>query len=207
MLPEKNPHHTFPPNITPGVNKMTPGHSRAGAETPAINPGSNPNWPGPTLPMPLCKPAAVARIRGGPLRPQINGIVLFYDVPFGTWVCVEVNGLPPYQPARNGIEPIGPHGFHIHEFGNCRVGNPQDPFQAAGEHWNPTNQPHGNHAGDFPVLFSNGGYARMCFFTNALKPYQLINKAVIIHQNPDDYRTQPAGNAGKRLACGVIQRA
>ncbi|NLC76378.1 MAG: superoxide dismutase family protein [Clostridia bacterium] len=150
------------------------------------------------------RPTAIAHVRGGPLRPQIRGIVLFYHVPGGTWVCAEVTGLPPYQPARDGQEPVGPHGFHLHEFGDCTVGDPQNPFQAAGGHWNPTNQPHGNHAGDFPVLFSNNGYARMCFFTNAFSSDQVIGKSVIIHQNPDDYRTQPAGNAGKRLACGVI---
>ncbi|HHW54907.1 MAG TPA: superoxide dismutase family protein [Firmicutes bacterium] len=167
------------------------------------------SFPFPTRPPAIwaaSRPAAMARLRGGPLRPQIDGVVFFYDVPQGSWVCVEVSGLPPYQAARNGEEPIGPHGFHIHECGNCSVGNPQDPFQAAGGHWNPTDQPHGNHAGDLPVLFSNGGYAKMCFFTSAFKPFQVINKAVIIHQNPDDYRSQPAGRAGKRLACGVIRR-
>lgn len=152
------------------------------------------------------EPVAIARIQGGPLRPQVRGVVYFFDAPGGAWVCVRVNGLPPYQPATNGENPIGPHGFHIHEFGNCRVGDPQNPFQAAGEHWNPTNQPHGNHAGDFPVLFSNRGRAEMCFFTNALKPSQVIGKSVIIHLNPDDYRTQPAGDSGKRMACGVIQK-
>ncbi|NLL18722.1 MAG: superoxide dismutase family protein [Clostridia bacterium] len=151
------------------------------------------------------RPSAIANIRGGPLRPQIQGIVLFYDVPGGTWVCAEITGLPPYQPATNGGNPTGPHGFHIHESGNCTVGDPQDPFQAAGGHWNPTDQPHGNHAGDFPVLFSNDGYAKMCFFTNAFKPYQVTGRSVTIHQNPDDYRTQPAGDAGKRLACGIIR--
>lgn len=153
------------------------------------------------------RPQAAASIRGGPLRPQINGEVCFYSVPGGTWVCAEVRGLPPYRPAGNGEDPIGPHGFHIHESGSCIVGDPQDPFQAAGEHWNPDNQPHGNHAGDFPVLFSNQGYAEICFFTNRFRPVDVIGKSVIIHQNPDDYRTQPAGDAGKRLACGVIREA
>jgi Cu-Zn family superoxide dismutase len=147
---------------------------------------------------------AIAYIKGGPLAPRINGVVYFRDVPGGTEVCVEVNGLPDYQPANKHSNPIGPHGFHIHKLCTCEVGDPEDPFQAAGEHWNPDNQPHGNHAGDFPVLFSNGGYARMCFFTNRFKPKDVIGRAVIIHQNPDDYRTQPTGNAGKRLACGVI---
>jgi Cu-Zn family superoxide dismutase len=148
---------------------------------------------------------AFARIKGGPLAKDLRGFVVFTDVPFGTEVYVEVTGLPPYQPGTADRQPIGPHGFHIHEQGVCEVGNPENPFQAAGEHWNPTNQPHGNHAGDFPVLFSNNGYARMNFFTNRFRAADVIGKSVIIHQNPDDYRTQPAGNAGKRLACGVIQ--
>ena len=70
--------------------------------------------------------------------------------------------------------------------------------------YNEDTLPHGNHSGDFPVLFSNNGYARMSFFTDKFKPEDIINRSVIIHQNPDDYRSQPAGNSGKRIACGVI---
>lgn len=147
---------------------------------------------------------AWARVKGGPLAPEITGLITFRDVGEGTLVTAQIYGLPPYQPAQNGQEPIGPHGFHIHENGTCQIGDPQDPFQAAGGHWNPTGQPHGNHAGDFPVLFSNNGYAYMTFFTNKFRVRDIIGKTIIIHQNPDDYRTQPAGNTGKRLACGVI---
>lgn len=149
---------------------------------------------------------AFAEIKGGPLAPQLSGIVVFRDVPGGTEVSVEVNGLPPYKPAQGEKTPIGPHGFHIHQNGTCEVGAHDTPFTAAGEHWNPANQPHGNHAGDFPVLFSNNGYAKMTFFTNKFKPSEVIGKAVIIHESPDDYRSQPAGAAGRRLACGVIRR-
>lgn len=152
------------------------------------------------------QPQAAAIIKGGPLAPNIQGVVTFREVPDGTDVCVDVTGLPPYRPATNGENPIGPHGFHLHQFGNCEIGDPENPFQAAGEHWNPYNQPHGNHPGDFPVLFSNNGRARMCFFTSAFKPWDVIGKSVIIHRNPDDYRTQPSGKAGKRLACGVIRK-
>ncbi|ABR50589.1 superoxide dismutase, copper/zinc binding [Alkaliphilus metalliredigens QYMF] len=147
---------------------------------------------------------ARAYIQGGPLAPQIRGVVYLIDVPAGTEVSVEVSGLPPFQPATNDKDPIGPHGFHLHEFGTCEVSDPEDPFQAAGQHWNPRNEPHGNHAGDFPVLFSNNGKARMTFFTNKFKVYEAIGTAVIIHENPDDYRSQPTGDAGRRLACGVI---
>jgi Cu-Zn family superoxide dismutase len=148
---------------------------------------------------------AVAYITGGPIAPGIKGVVNFTGTIGGTEVHVEVYGLPDYQPAREGNPPVGPHGFHIHETGSCIVGDPAKPFTAAGAHWNPTHQPHGNHAGDFPVLFSNNGYSRMEFFTNQFSVDQIIGKAVIIHENPDDYRTQPDGAGGRRLACGVIQ--
>ncbi|HHV96038.1 MAG TPA: superoxide dismutase family protein [Clostridiaceae bacterium] len=150
-------------------------------------------------------PCAIAYIKGGPLAPQLRGVVIFKSVPGGTEVYVEVSGLPQYKPAQNDAPPVGPHGFHIHEFGNCTVSDPADPFTAAGGHWNPKEQPHGNHAGDFPVLFSNDGYARMSFYTNKFTVQDVIGKAVIIHENPDDYRSQPAGAAGKRLGCGVIK--
>jgi len=149
---------------------------------------------------------AVAYVKGGPLRPDIQGTVWFKDVAGGTEICADICGLPPYHPATNSNAPIGPHGFHLHECGNCDVGDPENPFQAAGGHWNPNNQPHGNHAGDFPVLFSNNGYTKTCFYTDKFKPIDVIGKSVIIHENPDDYRSQPAGNSGKRLACGVIER-
>ena len=148
---------------------------------------------------------AIANISGGPIRPQIKGMVFIKDVPFGAVVYANIQGLPSYQPAKGDISPIGPFGFHIHKYGNCNIGESSNPFRGAGGHWNPTNQPHGNHAGDFPVLFSNNGRAIMEFFTNKFKVRDVIGKSIIIHENPDDYRTQPTGNAGRRLACGVIQ--
>lgn len=148
---------------------------------------------------------ALAEIRGSNLAPNLRGYVIFTDVPYGTEVFVEVEGLPNYKPAEAGKNPIGPHGFHIHQHGTCEMGNPNDPFKEAGEHWNPDNQPHGHHAGDFPVLFSNNGYARMSFFTDRFKVQDIIGKTVMIHENPDDYRTQPAGDSGKRIGCGVIR--
>jgi superoxide dismutase, Cu-Zn family len=148
---------------------------------------------------------AKAEIKGGPLAPNIRGVVWFITVPGGVNVCADIVGLPPYKPAENNNQPVGPHGFHLHEFGNCEVGDPKNPFTAAGGHWNPYKQPHGNHAGDFPVLFSNNGKAMMCFFTDKFKVQDVIGKAVVIHESPDDYRSQPAGNAGRRLACGEIK--
>ncbi len=149
--------------------------------------------------------SAYARIKGGPLAQDLEGYVLFTESPDGTEVVVEVRGLPEYEPGSGSRPPVGPHGFHIHEIGSCKIGDSEEPFKAAGGHWNPGNQPHGNHAGDFPVLFSNNGYARMAFFTNKFRVKDIIEKTVIIHQNPDDYRTQPAGDSGKRLECGLIK--
>lgn len=148
---------------------------------------------------------AFANIKGTSADSNLKGVVYFKDVRDGVEVYVEVNGLPDYKPAEGNNPPIGPHGFHIHGMGSCETGDPSNPFTSAGDHWNPTNQPHGNHAGDFPVLFSNNGYARMTFFTNKFRVKDVIGKAVIIHENPDDYRTQPAGAAGKRIGCGVIK--
>ncbi|MDF2699606.1 MAG: sodC [Haloplasmataceae bacterium] len=147
---------------------------------------------------------AIAEINGGPLAPEIKGEVLFQEYEKGVMVIANIMGLPNFRPAQQNLPQIGPHGFHIHEFGVCTIGDNQDPFKSAGEHWNPTNQPHGNHVGDFPVLFSNKGLAYMAFFTNKFTIDSIIGKAVIIHSGPDDYKSQPAGNAGKRLACGII---
>lgn len=152
------------------------------------------------------KPRAKAHIKGGPLRPQINGDVWFLDGPDrGTYILVHVEGLPPYRPGELGKPPIGPFGFHIHSGSTCIVGNPENPFLSAGEHYNPNNQPHGNHAGDLPNLFSMDGKAIMVFYTNRFCPLQVIGKTIIIHENPDDSRTQPSGNSGLRLACGEIK--
>ncbi|WFD11875.1 superoxide dismutase family protein [Tepidibacter hydrothermalis] len=148
---------------------------------------------------------AIANIRGGPISPKIKGVVFIKDVPGGAWVYVNMQGLPSYQPTKEDIAPIGPFGFHIHEFGNCNIGESDNPFKDAGGHWNPTDQPHGNHAGDFPVLFSNNGRAIMAFFTNKFKVRDVIGKSIIIHENLDDYTTQPSGNAGRRMACGIIK--
>ncbi len=147
---------------------------------------------------------ALASLKGGIMYPNIYGVVYFEEVLGGTEVTAEIWGLPLYRPAILDSQPVGPFGFHIHEFGICEITDPNNPFDSAGGHYNPTNQPHGNHAGDLPVLFSNNGYSMMKVFTNRFKPRDVIGRSIIIHENPDDYRSQPAGNSGKRIACGII---
>ncbi|EDS76859.1 copper/zinc superoxide dismutase [Clostridium botulinum C str. Eklund] len=153
-----------------------------------------------------CNTIAVAHVHGGPNNPNLKGIVYFYPVLGGTEVSVSIQGLPNYKPATPTTQPIGPFGFHIHSVGCCDIGDPNNPFTCASGHWNPDNQPHGNHAGDFPVLFSNHGICKMSFFTDRFNPKDIIGLSVIIHENPDDYRSQPSGNSGKRIACGLIEQ-
>ncbi len=162
------------------------------------------NQPQPTV-LPKHFNTAYAIIMPGPDYPAIRGLVTFADIPGGVMVCADVAGLPPYAPAAGNKSPIGPFGFHIHEKGNCEVGNPANPFESAGGHWNPTNQPHGNHAGDFPVLVADNGRARMSFILSRFTVDEILGRSVMIHENPDDYRTQPAGNSGKKIACGSIK--
>lgn len=145
---------------------------------------------------------AVAVITGSNAYPDIQGMVGFKGVSNGTWVEVKVEGLPEFRPAAGEEPQIGPHGFHIHEGGACL--DKAEEFMAEGGHWNPDGQPHGNHKGDFPVLFSNHGKAAMLFFTDRFQPEEVVGKTVIIHLSPDDYKTQPAGGSGERIACGVI---
>lgn len=106
--------------------------------------------------------------------------------------------------------PQGVHGFHIHEFGNCA-----DNGNAAGGHFNPMSMPHSSpdatshHAGDFGnVTAGANGEVHTRFTTRSVtvSPGQssAVGKAVILHANPDDLVTQPTGNAGGRIACGVI---
>lgn len=149
--------------------------------------------------------AAYAILVAGPDYPSINGLVTFTDTPSGTMVCADVRGLPGYRPADGDKSPVGPFGFHLHEGCMCEAGDPEKPFEGCGGHWNPTNQPHGNHAGDFPVLVASNGRARMCFMTERFTVDEIVGRAVIIHENPDDYRSQPAGNSGRRIACGSIR--
>ena len=110
-----------------------------------------------------------------------------------------------------GLKPGREHGLHIHEAGDCSSG---DGMSAKG-HFNPYGKPHGaqggeHHAGDMPNLKSDAkGKAKLVadldIVTLTPGPASIIGRAVIVHADPDDYKTQPTGNAGARLACGVIK--
>ena len=93
--------------------------------------------------------------------------------------------------------------FHIHTGAECS-GNAEDPFSNAGMHFNPDNCAHPYHSGDMPPLFGVNGHALSVFMTDRFTVDEILGKTVIIHLKPDDFATQPSGNAGEKIACGVI---
>jgi Cu-Zn family superoxide dismutase len=147
------------------------------------------------------KPAATADLRGDARHPKIRGVVAFYPAEKGTIVVVEIKGLP----SGTGQCGYPVLGFHIHENGRC-TGNASDPFADTGPHYNPHNCKHPFHAGDMPPLFSNNGFAWMAFYTERFTVKEIIGRAVIVHDSADDFTSQPAGNSGKKIACGDIVR-
>ncbi|AXS80331.1 superoxide dismutase family protein [Dechloromonas sp. HYN0024] len=127
----------------------------------------------------------------------------------GTVRFIETNGRLRVEATVAGLAP-GEHGFHVHEAGDCSA---PDATSAKG-HFNPTGKAHGHHAGaerhggDMPNLIANAdGKAS---YTAELSGLSLggttgvVGRSVVIHADPDDYKSQPAGNSGKRIACGVI---
>lgn len=145
-------------------------------------------------------PHATARIRGSEKYPEILAITRFYQTNCGVLVATEATALP-YLPG--GCEHFI-FAFHIHEGGSC-TGNEEDLFAGAKMHYNPAECPHPRHAGDLPPLFGNEGYAFSVFLTDRFTVDEIIGKTLIIHASPDDFKTQPAGNAGEKIACGVIK--
>lgn len=96
-------------------------------------------------------------------------------------------------------------GFHIHSGSRCS-GNGSDPFADTDGHYNPGGCEHPYHAGDMPPLFGSDGCAYLVFLTNRFTVNEVIGRTVVIHDMPDDFTSQPAGNAGNKIACGVICR-
>lgn len=144
-------------------------------------------------------PEAHAQLSGAPSYESITGIVRFYSVNSGVVVNAEVYGLP------SGSDPCAPyiHGFHIHEGGSC-TGNSTDPFANTGMHYNPSSCQHPEHIGDLPPLFASKGFAWMLYYTERFSIPEILGRTVIIHEKPDDFKTQPSGDSGSKIACGVI---
>lgn len=129
----------------------------------------------------------------------VRGVVRFSRQNDGVHIAADIQGLRP-----------GKHGFHVHEYGDCSALD----GGSAGGHFNPTSKPHGaptdreRHAGDFGNISADAqGRARYEFTDKNISldgPTSIIGRALVVHADPDDLTSQPAGNAGARLACGVI---
>jgi Cu-Zn family superoxide dismutase len=130
-----------------------------------------------------------------------NGSVTFTQSGGKVFVVAEIRGL----------KPNAEHGFHIHEKGDCSSGD----GMSTGGHFNPTTQSHGahgsasHHVGDLPSLVADAnGVAKLNFETSGISieggSANIVGRGLIVHRDPDDYKTQPTGNSGPRIACAVI---
>ena len=144
-------------------------------------------------------PDAVAYVKGSEAFRSIKGTVSFYQSRDGVIVVSDITGLP----AGMGSCDWRVFGFHIHAGTSCS-GTESDPFANADGHFNPNNCTHPHHAGDLPPLFGNKGKAYASVLTSRFKVNEVIGRTVIIHENPDDFNTQPSGNSGPMIACGPI---
>lgn len=131
----------------------------------------------------------------------------------GTANFVQFDGKVRVAANVSGLRPNAQFGFHIHEAGDCSSG---DGMSAKG-HFNPLGKPHGHHstmerhAGDMPNLQSDAGgnaglTADLDVITITPGATSIVGRGLIVHAQPDDYKSQPVGNAGARSACAVIQR-
>ncbi len=148
-------------------------------------------------------PAAKATLKDA--QGKEVGTATFKPAKGGVRIAVSVAGLPP-----------GKHGFHVHAIGKC---DPPD-FKSAGPHFNPAGKqhgrrnPHGAHAGDLPNLtVGKNGKGKATYTAKGATlregPDSLLGPdgtALVVHADPDDEKTDPAGNAGARIACGVVER-
>ncbi len=153
-------------------------------------------------------PAATAWVRGGSLAPNLSGMVHFYRTPYaGVLVEAEFFNLP----NRSVPGATAFYAFHIHQDGVCDREPPSaaqnqagGDFMSAGGHYNPSSQPHPSHAGDMLPLLGNEGYGWMAFYDKRFTIEEIMGRSVILHLQADDFTSQPAGNSGTRIGCGVI---
>lgn len=145
-------------------------------------------------------PEAYAEITGIDKYPDIHGRISFYEVYGGTVLMAEVYGLPDED--TKGVGKF--FGFHVHEGSSCS-GIKEEPLKHVGGHLNLQRTQHPFHTGDIPPLLSVSGAAWMTVYTGRFYPEDVLGRTVIIHQNPDDFHTQPSGNSGEMIACGEIK--
>jgi superoxide dismutase, Cu-Zn family len=164
------------------------------------------NAPPPTSlpePTPITTPETALVVLAGTKDSPVRGELRLTVAEGGVKVAGEIAGLTP------GTE----HGFHVHEHGDCSAPD----ASSAGEHFNPDNAPHGGptanprHLGDLPNVKADAAGRATVDATlggatlRIAGPNNLVGKAFIVHAGRDDYKTQPSGDSGDRVACGVVQ--
>jgi Cu-Zn family superoxide dismutase len=156
-----------------------------------------------TVSMPVQAAGEMANAQLKDASGKAVGDVDLMQTPAGVLIKLQIKGLPP-----------GEHAFHVHAVGKCEA-----PFESAGPHFNPSNHKHGilsgeGHAGDMPNLYVPQSGELSVEVVNAAvslekgKPNSLLDNdgsSLVIHAKADDYKTDPAGNSGDRIACGVVQ--
>jgi superoxide dismutase, Cu-Zn family len=160
-----------------------------------------------TLPPPepetISAESATATLQGAPTDTDFKGTITF--TPEGNGVKVVAH--------LEGVDTDGMHGFHVHETGECTHGEGDKHFTSAGGHFNPGGAEHAcpptepRHAGDLGNIEVTGGTGHLEESTTLLSlsgPNSVVGKAIILHAKADDCKTQPTGDAGDRLACGVV---
>ena len=134
---------------------------------------------------------------------NVKGTVTFAEEADGVQVHAEIEGLTP-----------GSHGFHVHEFGDCSAGD----ASSAGPHFNPTSKPHAGpdsperHVGDMGNVDADAsGKAKLDYLDHYISltndQQSVIGRSIVVHAKADDLKSQPAGDSGARIACGVIGQA
>ncbi len=185
------------PAATPSAEATPPAQGSAEemappAEAPPESPAPAPEAAGPKTATATLAPTA---------KSKVTGTVTFKEVDGGVEVTANIENLKP-----------GEHAFHVHENGDCSAPD----ASSAGGHYNPENHKHGaptaaeHHAGDFGNLTAGkDGKATKTITMPGISlgdgPNSIVGKAFIVHEKKDDFKTQPTGNAGGRVACGVIE--
>jgi Cu-Zn family superoxide dismutase len=140
------------------------------------------------------KSQAIAFISGKNSASAVKGIVKFYQKESCVLVVADIDGLP--RTATNFF------GFHIHEGDTCDGTD----FSGSKGHYNPDSTPHPTHAGDLPPLLRCGNKAHLSFITDRFSVKDILGRTVVIHDMPDDFTSQPSGNSGQKIACGIIKK-
>jgi superoxide dismutase, Cu-Zn family len=178
---------------------------RAKEEPAAETPGTDQsmNTPAPESEMTPAMETATATLQGAPEDTDFSGTVTITPEGNGVRIVAHVSG----------VDKDGKHGFHVHETGDCSHGEGGKHFTSAGGHFNPTGVEHAcpptepRHAGDLGNIEVTGGTGHLETTTTLLTlsgANSVVGKALILHAGEDDCKTQPTGNSGDRLACGVV---